>query len=131
MTFVGLVVLGLVAGALAASLGIGGGVIFVPALVVLFAFDQHIAQGTSLAVILPTAVVGTITHARAGRIDWRLVAVLAVTGFVGGLVGSQSALAIDETILQRMFAVLLVLIAVRMIVTGRRRGAAQVAPPPE
>jgi len=55
-----LITLGLFAGAAAAALGLGGGVIFVPSLVVLFGFEQHIAQGTSLAVIFPTAIVATV-----------------------------------------------------------------------
>ncbi len=59
----GFVLLGLLTGLLASTLGIGGGIIFVPSLVVFFSFEQHIAQGTSLAVIVPTAIVGTLVHA--------------------------------------------------------------------
>jgi uncharacterized membrane protein YfcA len=117
---VGLVLIGLVTGALAAVLGIGGGIVYVPALATLYTFQQHLAQGTSLAVIVPTAMVATLVHGRAGRIDWRLVAGLGTGGVIGGLLGAQSALALDGPVLRRMFAGLLVLAAVRMAIRTRR-----------
>lgn len=120
MTVVGLVALGLVAGALAASLGVGGGIVIVPALVVLFDFSQHAAQGTSLAVIVPTAIVGAAVHARARRVEWRLAFWVAAGGILGAVAGSRVALALDGRVLRRMFAVLLVILAVRLLVTNRR-----------
>lgn len=111
---IGLVFLGLFAGTLAASLGIGGGIIFVPALVTLFGFTQLDAQGTSLAVIVPTAIISTLGHARAKRVVWKVAAVTGVAGIAGALAGSQLAYAIDEASLQRTFAVVLVLLALRM-----------------
>ncbi len=112
---VGLVGIGLVAGALAALLGIGGGLIFVPALVALFAFPQHVAQATSLAVIVPTAIVAALTHARAGRIDWPLAAALAAGGLLGGFLGAVLSLDVAPSLLRRMLAVLLVLAGIRMV----------------
>lgn len=123
MTFIALIALGLVAGAIAASLGIGGGIIFVPALVTLFGFVQQEAQGTSLAIIVPTALVGTLAHARAGRVDWRAGAIVAVGAALGALGGSRLALSLDETLLKRLFAVFLVLIAVRMLLRTTRLSA--------
>ena len=117
----GAAILGLVAGLLAASLGIGGGVVIVPALVVFFALGQHAAEGTSLAVILPTAVVGLVVHARARRVDWRIAVIVAAGGIIGGFTGSQIALALDGVVLRRMFAVLLVVLAVRMLLSTTRR----------
>ena len=122
---VGLVALGLVAGAAAAALGIGGGVLIVPALVVLFGFEQHTAQGTSLAVILPTAVVATIGHARHGRVAWRIAAPLAITGIAGAFVGAQIALSLDDDVLRRLFAVLLTALAIRMAMRARQLRKAQ------
>ena len=81
----GLITLGLIAGSIAAALGIGGGVIYVPVLVVLFSFDQHMAQGTSLAIILPTAVVATVAHTRLGNVRWRLAIPVAVAGIAGAV----------------------------------------------
>ncbi|MDJ0498416.1 MAG: sulfite exporter TauE/SafE family protein, partial [Acidimicrobiia bacterium] len=81
---IGFVVLGLATGVLASTLGVGGGIIFVPSLVVFFGFEQHIAQGTSLAVILPTAIVGAYLHSKRGRVEWRAAFLIAAGGVVGG-----------------------------------------------
>ena len=114
MMEIGLILLGLVTGVLAALLGIGGGIVYVPALVALFGFEQLPAQATSLAVILGTAVVGTITNYRMGRIDARLVGALFAGALLGGFLGAQVAIGLDPLILQRLFAVLLVVAAVRL-----------------
>lgn len=114
LEIVALIVLGLFAGAIAASLGLGGGIIFVPALVVLFGFDQHIAQGTSLAVIFPTAIVATIAHARRGNVRWPLAIPIGLAGIVGAVFGAQIALRLDPDLLRRMFGIFLLLLAARM-----------------
>jgi uncharacterized membrane protein YfcA len=111
---IALIVLGLLAGAIAASLGLGGGVIFVPALVVLFGFDQHIAQGTSLAVIFPTAIVATVAHTRRGNVQWHLAIPIGIAGIVGAVFGAQVALRLDPDLLRRMFGIFLTLLAIRM-----------------
>ncbi len=112
---VGFVVLGLATGLLASTLGVGGGIVFVPSLVVFFGFEQHIAQGTSLAVILPTAIVGAFLHSRRGRVDWRAAMLIATGGIVGGLIGAWGALAMDPDLLRRLFAGMLVVIALRLV----------------
>ncbi len=111
----GFIVLGLITGLIASTLGIGGGIIFVPSLVVFFGFAQHVAQGTSLAIIVPTAIVGTALHAKKGRVEWRTALLVAAGGVIGGLVGSRFALALDPDLLRRLFAALLAVIAVRML----------------
>lgn len=115
MTIIGYLLIGLIAGTVAASLGVGGGVVFVPSLVIFFSFDQHLAQGTSLAVIVPTAVVGAWVHARAGRVVWRYVIPLGIAGVIGGFAGGGIALALDDVLLRRLFAGLLVITAFRML----------------
>jgi len=122
MTVVALIAVGLVAGVLAAALGVGGGIVYVPALVALFGFAQHEAQGTSLAVIVPTMVVAAFVHSRAGRVDWRTVLPLGVAAVIGGFLGARTALALDATLLRRIFAGLLVIASIRML--GRTRSAA-------
>ena len=114
LEIVALIVLGLFAGAIAASLGLGGGIIFVPALVVLFGFDQHIAQGTSLAVIFPTAIVAAIAHTRRGNVRWPLAIPIGLAGIVGAVFGAQIALRLDPDLLRRMFGIFLLLLASRM-----------------
>lgn len=111
-----LVSIGLVAGALAASLGIGGGIVFVAALALILGFDQHLAQGTSLAVIVPTALVATVGHARSGRVVWRLAIPTGAAGILGGLIGARTALAIEGELLRRLFAIVLLVISVRLAI---------------
>ena len=111
--------IGVAAGVLAGLLGIGGGVLIVPATVLLAGFEQHVAQGTSLVVIIPAAAAGSITHYRHGRLSLRDAALLAVGGVVGALIGSITALALDEELLQRLFAVLILVIAGRMLIGPR------------
>lgn len=110
----GLVLLGLIAGTVAASLGIGGGVMYVPVLVVVFSLDQHVAQGTSLAVIVGTTVIGAITHARLGNVRWRISIPVAVGGVFGAIVGSWIALGLEGDVLRRIFGVFLFVVAIRM-----------------
>lgn len=114
LEIISFILLGLFAGAIAASLGLGGGIIFVPALVVLFGFDQHIAQGTSLAVIFPTAIVATIAHARRGNVRWHLAIPIGIAGIAGAVLGAQVALRLDPDLLRRMFGVFLLVLAIRM-----------------
>lgn len=111
----GLLVAGLVAGIAAATLGVGGGIVFVPTLAALFLLDQHVAQGTSLAAMVPTTLVAAVAHGRAGRIDWPVAAAVGVGGVVGGLTGAGWALSLDPLVLRRLFAGLLIVVAARML----------------
>jgi uncharacterized protein len=115
-----LLAIGLTAGVLAGLLGIGGGLLMVPAMVLISGFDQHVAQGTSLLVIIPAAALGSFTHHRHGRLALRDAGALAVGGVAGALVGSVTALSLDDELLQRLFAVLIVVMAVRMLRTARQ-----------
>jgi uncharacterized protein len=115
---------GLAAGAFAGAMGVGGGVIMVPILVELLDATQHTAQGTSLAVIIVTAVVGTVSSRRAGLLDMRIAAWVAIGGIAGGVAGSALALTtIDEQTLRRMFGVVVIATAIRVFgsvfMTGR------------
>ena len=115
-----LALIGLGAGAMAATVGVGGGVVFVPALVIVAGFDQHLAEGTSLAVILPTMVIAAWTHNRAGRVAWAVAVRVGIFGVVGGVLGARLALTLHEAVLRKMFAILLLLIAVRMLTRTQR-----------
>jgi len=111
----GLFLLGLAAGTLSAIMGVGGGVIMVPVMVLLFGFGQHVAEGTSLLVIVPTAIVGAWRHTRNGYTDWRLGLTLGAGGILGGLLGAQIALALSVQWLQRLFATLMTVTAIHML----------------
>ena len=110
----GLIILGLVVGTIATTLGVGGGVIYVPALVVFFAFEQHTAQGTSLAIILPTTVVATVAHTRLGNVRWRLAVPITLAGIAAAVLGSRIALSLDADMLRRLFGAFLLVVAARM-----------------
>jgi uncharacterized membrane protein YfcA len=110
-----LLVVGVVAGSVAASLGVGGGIVYVPVLVAIFGFTQHSAEGTSLAVIVPSALIAAKVHSSAGRVDWPTVALLSVGAIVGGFLGARAALALDAATLQRLFGVLVAITALRML----------------
>jgi len=125
LTLAALLAIGLAAGFLAGLLGIGGGILIVPALVLLLGFDQHLAQGTSLVVIIPAALAGSVTHYRRGRLQLRDAAFVAAGGVVGAAIGSLSALSLDDLLLQRLFAVVLLVVAVRMLVPRRPRPEAE------
>jgi uncharacterized protein len=114
---VALLAIGLAAGFLAGLLGIGGGALMVPGMVLALGFDQHLAQGTSLLVVIPAAATGAWTHYRAGRWTVRDVAALAAGGVLGALLGSTTALSLDDELLRRLFALLLIGLAVRLAIT--------------
>lgn len=122
-TLVTLLVIGLAAGLAAGLLGIGGGILLVPAMVLLLAFDQHVAQGTSLLVIIPAAIAGSWTHHRGGRLNLRDAAGVAAGGIVGAALGSLLALGADDLLLRRLFALLLIASAVRMLWPKRAKPA--------
>lgn len=117
----GFVALGLFAGTMAAALGVGGGIIFVPALVIVAGFDQHLAQGTSLAIILPTAIVSATVHARGGRVVWRIAIPIGLVGIAGALLGARAAIGLDPEVLSKLFGALLVVVAIRMFLRARSK----------
>jgi hypothetical protein len=120
MTYVLAVMLGLAAGVLAGLFGVGGGILFVPALIAL-GLDQHDALGTSLLAIIPTVLVGTWRQSRYGNVRWRAAAILGVTAAVAAQGGVVLAQALSDTTLRRLFAGMLVLVAVQLAL--RTRGA--------
>lgn len=112
--------IGLAGGLAAGALGIGGGAIFVPGLVILLGTGQHAAQGTSLEVIVLTALVGAATHYRHGNVDLRAARWMIPAAIPAGLAGGLVASALDASVLQRIFAVVILVVAVQMIISGTR-----------
>ena len=118
-----LIAIGVAAGILSGLLGIGGGLVMVPAMVLVLGFDQHVAQGTSLLVIIPAALSGSITHYRNGRVSVRQAAFVALGGVVGASVGSVLALSVDDAVLRKLFAIFLIVVAIQIILGRGRRAA--------
>ena len=102
--------LGLAAGVLAGTFGVGGGILFVPTLVAL-GLSQLEAEATSLLAILPTALVGTWRQRRYGNVRPRVALVIGIASIVGAVVGVQVATALSEDALRRLFALLLLAVA--------------------
>jgi uncharacterized membrane protein YfcA len=121
LELVGLIAIGLGAGVLSGLLGIGGGLVMVPAMALVLGFDQHVAQGTSLLVIIPAALSGTVTHYRNGRVSLRDAGFLAAGGVGGAVIGSVLALSVDEAVLRKLFAGFLILVAIQIILGRGRR----------
>lgn len=111
---IGLLV-GAVAGVLSGLLGIGGGAVMVPAMTLLMGLSQHMAQGTSLLVIIPTAISGSMTHFRMGNIQLRTATWLSAGGVVGAVGGSFLALASPDAILRLLFGCYLAFTGLRML----------------
>ena len=114
--FAGLVLIGLLSGTLAGLLGVGGGVVMVPAMILLFGIPAAIAKGTSLAVIVPTSVVATQRNLRNGNADLRSAAAVGLAGIVSAYLASKISVGLDERLSNALFAALLTFVAVRMLV---------------
>ncbi len=112
---IGLVILGLLAGYLSGLVGIGGGIIMVPVLVLLFGFTQHKAQGTTLALLMiPVGIFGVMNYHKTGNVDIK-TAFLLCCGFVlGSYLGSKTAISLSQDALRKIFAVLMFIVAIRM-----------------
>ncbi len=121
-TIVFAIALGLVAGVLAGMFGVGGGILFVPTLVAL-GLGQLEAQGTSLLAILPTVLVGAWNQRRYGNLRARTAFVVGVSSIIGVEVGARVVTGLPEATLRRLFALLLVAVAVQLVWRTRRRAA--------
>ena len=115
-TIIILLLIGLAAGMLGGMVGIGGGIVIVPALVYFMAFSQKTAQGTSLALLLlPVGILGFLQYYRAGHINLKATAVIAVAFIAGSYFGSKMALSLSQDMLKKIFALLLIAVAVKML----------------
>lgn len=119
-------IIGLVGGFAGGMLGIGGGAVYVPAMVILLGTNQHSAQGASLVAIVPTAIVGSITHLRRENIDLPIVAQVVPGAIVAAIVAGFIADKLDATTLQRIFAIVMVYLSLNMIWSALRRDPALV-----
>jgi uncharacterized protein len=111
-----LVAIGLVAGFLGGMIGLGGAIILIPALVLLLAMDQKTAQGTTIAIMLPPiGLFAAFNYYKAGYVNIKYALVIAVVFMIGGYLGSKLALQVPVPTLRRIFAAVLVLVAVKML----------------
>jgi uncharacterized membrane protein YfcA len=110
------ILLGLLAGTLSGLIGIGGGVIIVPALVFLFGFSLHQAQGTTLALMVPPiGILAAWTYYKHGYVDLGVTAWICLGFLVGGFFGAKVATVLSNVIMERIFGFALLLIAIKML----------------
>lgn len=111
-----LLLLGLATGTFSGLVGLGGGVILIPALMLLFGLSQHQAQGTTLAILVPPiGLLAAWTYYKAGYVDLKIAGLVCLGFFIGGLFGAKLATAMSTAALQKVFAVALLLIALKML----------------
>ncbi len=116
MNIVLLLIVGLTAGVLSGLLGIGGGILIVPCLVLIFGLSQHAAQGTTLALMVPPiGLLAAWTYYKQGNVDIKMAALICLGFFFGGLIGARFAGSIDAGLLKKLFGALMLVVAVKMI----------------
>ena len=116
--------IGLAAGFLSGLFGVGGGILIVPALVLAARFDQRLAAGTSLAAIVPTSLVGVISYAVTGNVDWIVALIVAAGAVIGAQIGTHLLATLPKRAVQWGFIVFLVVVIVSLFLVVPSRDAA-------
>ena len=115
-TIIMLLMVGLLAGILSGLVGVGGGIIIVPALIYILGFSQHQAQGTSLGLLLlPVGILAVLGYYKKGYIDLKVVLIMAVAFTIGGWLGTKLSLGISDAALKKIFAFVLLGVAAKML----------------
>jgi len=118
MNIVLYLLVGLLGGVVSGMLGIGGGIVMVPALAFLFGLSQHQAQGTTLALMVPPiGLLAAWTYYKAGFVDIKIAAFVCLGFFFGGLIGAKLVVGLPDPLLRKIFGVALLIIAIKIILT--------------
>ncbi|WP_291275044.1 sulfite exporter TauE/SafE family protein [Flavobacterium sp.] len=116
-TVLSLLIIGILAGVLSGLVGVGGGVIMVPLMVLFFGMSQHQAQGTSLAVLaVPVTAVAVYNYYQEGHINVKFALIIAVFFVIGSILGSKLAINLDQKMLKKIFGIVLLIIAGKMLI---------------
>jgi hypothetical protein len=116
MQFLILIIIGLLGGFVSGSMGVGGGIIIIPALVFFLGLTQQQAQGTSIAVLsVPVALVAAVNYYKGGYINFKYAGIIILTFVIGSYFGSKLAVNIPAKVLQKGFGVLLLLVGIKMV----------------
>ena len=120
-----LIIIGLSGGIVSGALGLGSGIIFIPALVMLFSLSQKDAQGTALAVMVPMTLIGALRYWKNPEISMNpgIIILLICGAVIGVLIGTELTYRLPTPVLRKVFAVVLIIVAVRMFVTSPGRKA--------
>ncbi len=115
-TLIILIIIGIAAGVLGGMVGVGGGIIIVPALIFFLGFSQKMAQGTSLGILLlPVGLFGVMQYYKEGYVDMKVVLIISAGFLIGSLLGSKLALNLPQETVKKIFAILLIVIAIKML----------------
>lgn len=121
-TIIILLLIGLGAGILSGLVGVGGGIIIVPSLVFFLGFSQKMAQGTSLGILLlPVGILGVLQFYKQGQIDLNAIWIMSITFIIGGLIGSKIALSLPQETVRKIFAILMILIAIKFLFFDKKK----------
>jgi uncharacterized membrane protein YfcA len=124
-TIISLIIVGIFAGILSGLVGIGGGIILVPALVYLLGFSQMSAQGTSLALIMfPVGILGVMQYYKHGYVDFKIIPIIAIGFIVGSFFGGKISTNLPQDTIKKIFAALLFIIALKMMFFDKRNNDA-------
>ena len=111
-----ILVIGIITGVMAGMLGIGGGLVVIPALVMVMGMSQQTAQGTSLAMMLPPiGVLAAYNYYKAGHVDIKIALILAITFIAGSYFGSKLAIRLPQELMKKIFGIFLLLVAIKML----------------
>lgn len=114
-----LVLIGLFAGILSGFVGVGGGVLIVPALVFFLGLSQHEAQGTSLFVLaMPVVILAVLNYSKSNNVNWTYGAVIATTFVIGGYFGSKLSLKLSPGLVKFVFGLIMAYVSIRLVISG-------------
>jgi len=109
--------IGLTAGLVSGALGVGGGIIIVPSLILFLGFSQHMAQGTSLAILLlPTGILAVMQYYKNGFVDFKVAFILMLLFVIGAYLGSIISVNIPDKMLRKIFGIFMLLVSIKMII---------------
>ena len=115
-TFIILIIIGLLAGVLSGLVGVGGGILMIPLLIIFLGLTQHQAQGTALfAMLPPIGILAAINYYKEGFVKWEYAFVIAITFVVGGYLGSKLSLSLPPQTVRKVFGVIMLLGAIKLI----------------
>ena len=115
-TFVVLIIIGLLAGILSGLVGVGGGIIMIPLLIMLLGLTQHQAQGTALfAMLPPIGILAAMNYFKQGYVKWEYAVVIALTFVIGGYLGSKLSLSLPPQTVRRVFGVVMLIGGIKLI----------------
>lgn len=114
-----LIIIGLVAGVMSGFVGVGGGVVIVPALVYFLGLTQHQAQGTSLFIlVLPVGILAVMNYTKTANINWNYGIVIAIAFVIGGYFGSKLSLKLSPSVVKLSFGLLMAFVSFKLILSG-------------